>query len=203
MPRMSGHQLLDCIRQNPLLSEVLLVLMSADNTVPVSEQKGSTFISKPIRSKDLPRIWQNSKATISKATRPLRRVVGGSKKRFQQDGFDLNLSYICPNLIAMGLPAEGRVEGLYRNPIQEVASFFDTFHKEHFMIYNLCMERTYDAKHFGGKVRHYPFADHQPSPLALMFDFCADLESWLGSHPSNVAAVHCRGGKGRTGTMVC
>ena len=37
-----------------------------------------------------------------------------------------------------------------------------------------------------------------------MFDFCADVRAFMDADPAhNVIAVHCKGGKGRTGTMVC
>ena len=36
-----------------------------------------------------------------------------------------------------------------------------------------------------------------------MLEFTASVRSWLEADPKNIIAVHCKGGKGRTGTMIC
>lgn len=46
----------------------------------------------------------------------LRTVVSGKKNRFKEGGFNLDLTYVCPRVVAMAFPADG-VEGMYRNPI--------------------------------------------------------------------------------------
>lgn len=44
----------------------------------------------------------------------LRQCVSLKKKRLVKGGFDLDMTYITSNIIAMGYPAEG-IEGKYRN----------------------------------------------------------------------------------------
>eukprot|EP00002_Diphylleia_rotans_P035867 TRINITY_DN7866_c0_g1_i3.p1 TRINITY_DN7866_c0_g1~~TRINITY_DN7866_c0_g1_i3.p1 ORF type:complete len:786 (+),score=97.83 TRINITY_DN7866_c0_g1_i3:85-2442(+) len=131
----------------------------------------------------------------------LRQVVSGKKKRFQQCGFDLDLSYITDRIIAMGFPAEA-VEGIYRNPMSEVVRFLDTQHKDHYKVYNLCSERKYESSRFHERVAVYPFDDHCPPPFDIIETFCQDVRAWLDLHPENVIAIHCKAGKGRTGTMI-
>ena len=71
------------------------------------------------------------------------------------------------------------------------------------MIINLCSERTYQASKFNNRVRRFPFDDHNPPPLPVMLKFCIFVEEFLNSNKKNVVAIHCKGGKGRTGTMIC
>lgn len=47
----------------------------------------------------------------------------------------------------MGFPSEN-IEGIYRNPMKEVQNFLEEFHKDHYMVYNLCSEKEYDISKF-------------------------------------------------------
>ena len=48
----------------------------------------------------------------------------------------------------------------------------------------------------------FPFDDHNPCALAVIEKFCTSVDTYLALHPDNVIAVHCKAGKGRTGTMI-
>jgi hypothetical protein len=76
---------------------------------------------------------------IVRFARGLRKLVGANKRRYQKDGFDLDLTYVTPTCIAMSLPAEGH-EANFRNPLDDVARFFNTKHPDAYCIFNLCAE---------------------------------------------------------------
>lgn len=135
-------------------------------------------------------------------TQAARNTVSQNKRRYQKDGFDLDLCYITKRVIAMSFPSSG-VRGMYRNPIQEVARFLDAKHKGSYLIFDLCSERNYDASIFHGRVERVFIDDHNVPSIRDMIDFCIKVRKWLSEKEDHVIAVHCKGGKGRTGTMIC
>lgn len=69
----------------------------------------------------------------SKFAGAIRNKVSKKKRRFEDDGFSLDLSYITDRIVAMGFPSEG-TEGLYRNPMSQVQVFFRQRHRDRYMI---------------------------------------------------------------------
>ncbi|PRQ22938.1 putative phosphoric monoester hydrolase [Rosa chinensis] len=154
-------------------------------------------------------IVDSSKSAVKAVQVKARHVVSQNKRRYQEGGFDLDMTYITENIIAMGFPAGdmssgffGYVEGFYRNHMEEVIKFFETHHKGKYKVYNLCSERLYDASLFEGKVASFPFDDHNCPPIHLISLFCRSAYSWLKEDIENVVVVHCKAGMARTGLMI-
>ncbi|XP_021288941.1 phosphatidylinositol 3,4,5-trisphosphate 3-phosphatase and protein-tyrosine-phosphatase PTEN2A [Herrania umbratica] len=154
-------------------------------------------------------IVDSSKNAVKAVQVKARHVVSQNKRRYQEGGFDLDMTYITENIIAMGFPAGdmssgffGYVEGFYRNHMEEVIKFFETHHKDKYKVYNLCSERLYDASLFEGKVASFPFNDHNCPPIQLIISFCQSAYSWLKEDIENVVVVHCKAGMARTGLMI-
>ncbi|EEA07297.1 dual specificity phosphatase, catalytic domain-containing protein [Cryptosporidium muris RN66] len=132
----------------------------------------------------------------------LLRLQVGLNKRFYEDGeFCLDLVFITDRIIAMGLPAVD-IEATYRNPLDEVSLFFSVKYPFHHLVVNLCNERANYSSTYFHSILTCPFPDHQVPTLSSMFILCYILFEYLKFDKENVVAVHCKGGKGRTGLVV-
>lgn len=130
--------------------------------------------------------WQTAKADYSKSPKELvktikrghgiKTAVSKEKRRFREDGFNLdlsckldhpNLADITPRIIAMGFPSSG-AEAFYRNPAGKVVKWVKKYHEGHFKVYNLCAERAYNLDLFDGNVVKFGFDDHQACALTMV-----------------------------------
>ena len=124
-------------------------------------------------------------------------------KRTSENGFDLDLTYIKPNIIVIGYPYEN-FEGLFKSHgMDKVVRFLDLRHLNYYRVYNLCSERSYDSSKFHMRAITYPFDANCPPPFELIQQFCEDVSAFLKADDRNVAVVHCCNGVQRTGVMVC
>ncbi|KAF9621914.1 hypothetical protein IFM89_029134 [Coptis chinensis] len=133
------------------------------------------------------RLVDSSRNAVKAVQVKARHIVSQNKRRYQEGGFDLDMTYITENIIAMGFPAGdissglfGYLEGFYRNHMEEVIRFFETNHK----------------------VASFPFEDHNCPPIQLILLFCQSVYSWLKEDIENVIVVHCKAGVARTGLMI-
>ncbi|XP_071950976.1 phosphatidylinositol 3,4,5-trisphosphate 3-phosphatase TPTE2-like [Antedon mediterranea] len=135
---------------------------------------------------------------VNKASR---RMVSENKRRYREEGFDLDLTYITDRIIATSFPSSGK-QKLYRNSIKEVSKFLEFKHCNHYKVYNLCSEKHYDESYFQFRVQRVMIDDHNVPHLVELQKFTANAKEWIEKDPKNVIVVHCKGGKGRTGTCI-
>ncbi|XP_042301411.1 phosphatidylinositol 3,4,5-trisphosphate 3-phosphatase TPTE2-like isoform X2 [Sceloporus undulatus] len=177
------------------------IVYSSSDLSGLSQIPRTVIIFRILRIIILIRVFRlaSEKERLEKVTR---RMVSENKRRYIKDGFDLDLTYVTARVIAMSFPSSGQ-QAFYRNPIKEVAKFLDTKHEGHYKVYNLCSERGYDPKFFHYRVERIFIDDHNVPTLKEMLKFTASVRKWMQEDENNVIAIHCKGGKGRTGTMVC
>lgn len=98
-------------------------------------------------------------------------------------------------------------------------NFLDNKHGENWCIWEFRAEGTgYPDKEVYGRIHHYPFPDHHPPPFALIPAIMGSMKNWLqrlddpekdqdkssdDGKGRRVAVVHCKAGKGRSGTVAC
>lgn len=100
----------------------------------------------------------------------------------------------------MGLPATS-LESMFRNNMEDVSKFLEKRHAKHYTVFNLT-ENAYEASLFQGPVRHMGWLDHNAPPLLKLIEIVTAMHEFLEADPLNVVAIHCRAGRGRTGTVI-
>jgi protein-tyrosine phosphatase len=132
----------------------------------------------------------------------LRQIVAGPRARHPEAGLDL--CYVTDSIIATSGPSGTFPQIAYRNPLKELVSFLDSKHADDWAIWEFRAEGTgYPDEEVYGRVRHYPWPDHHPPPFALIPLIVGSMRNWLHEKDGRVVVVHCKAGKGRSGTVSC
>ncbi|KAI6244703.1 Phosphatidylinositol 3,4,5-trisphosphate 3-phosphatase and dual-specificity protein phosphatase PTEN [Erysiphe necator] len=138
----------------------------------------------------------------------LRQIVAGPRARHTKA--DLDLCYVTPQIIATSGPSGSYPRRAYRNPLDQFVKFLDLNHGNDWAIWEFRAEGAgYPDEEVYGRVWHYPWPDHHPPPFNLVPVILTGIRKWLQDNPDGqeenkrVAVVHCKAGKGRSGTMVC
>ncbi|KAF2683995.1 hypothetical protein K458DRAFT_339088 [Lentithecium fluviatile CBS 122367] len=132
----------------------------------------------------------------------LRQIVAGPRARHPEAGLDL--CYVTDNIIATSGPSGTYPQRAYRNPLDTLVKFLDSKHGHDWAIWEFRAEGTgYPDSEVYDRVYHYPFPDHHPPPFALIPNIMASMRNWLREKEGRVVVVHCKAGKGRSGTASC
>ncbi|MCJ1395816.1 Telomerase protein component 1 [Xylographa bjoerkii] len=136
----------------------------------------------------------------------LRSIVAGPRLRNPEAGLDL--CYVTDNIIVTSGPSSTYPQRAYRNPTDALVKFLDEKHGEKWAIWEFRAEGTgYPDTEVHGRIRHFPFPDHHPPPFALIPNIMASMRNWLKDPDTKkdgaVVVVHCKAGKGRSGTVAC
>ena len=86
--------------------------------------------------------------------------------------------------------------------------WLDYKHGKNWSIWEFRAEGTgYPDSEVYDRIHHYPWPDHHPPPFALVPNIMASMRNWLKEdtpeQTKRVVVVHCKAGKGRSGTMAC
>ena len=132
-----------------------------------------------------------------------RHCVSGNHIRYIDDEYDLDLSFITDKLVASGCPAFGK-EQLYRNPHRKMERFCNSHFGDNYYVFNLCSEKERQYTDlFGNRVFNFPHPDHYAAPLELLFQCVLKAVELLLSPARPTLIIHCKAGKGRSGTIIC
>lgn len=138
----------------------------------------------------------------------LRAVVAMPKQTCSQDTLLLDLSYITPRIIVAAGPSSDVFLNLFRSPLHKVVDYlnrnYSSESQTHWHMWNLRGEGAgYDSALVDGHWTHHPFPDHMPPTLELMATIVHEIDAFLMKDLRNVALIHCKEGKGRSGTICC
>jgi protein-tyrosine phosphatase len=132
----------------------------------------------------------------------LRQIVAGPRARHPEAGLDL--CYVTDKIIATSGPSGTYPQRAYRNPLDSLVKFLDAKHGTDWAIWEFRAEGTgYPDSEVYNRVYHYPFPDHHPPPFALIPNIMASMRNWMKENDNRVVVVHCKAGKGRSGTISC
>ncbi|KAI9883747.1 MAG: hypothetical protein M1823_004482 [Watsoniomyces obsoletus] len=132
----------------------------------------------------------------------LRKLVAGPRIHHAETGLDL--CYVTDQIIATSGPSSSYPQRAYRNPLSSLVRYLDEKHGVDWAIWEFRAEGTgYPDDEVYGRIWHFPWPDHHPPPFQLIPGIMGSMRDWLEGGEKRVVVVHCKAGKGRSGTIAC
>ncbi|XP_054645569.1 putative tyrosine-protein phosphatase auxilin isoform X4 [Dunckerocampus dactyliophorus] len=114
---------------------------------------------------------------------------------------ELDIAYITSRIIVMTYPAESVQIG-YQNHVEDIRSFLDSRHADHYTVFNLS-QRNYRGAKFSNRVSECNWPSRQAPSLHNLFAVCKNMHNWLKQNPKNVCVITCSDGRAPSGILVC
>ncbi|XP_028259416.1 putative tyrosine-protein phosphatase auxilin isoform X4 [Parambassis ranga] len=114
---------------------------------------------------------------------------------------ELDIAYITSRIIVMTYPAESVQIG-YQNHVEDIRSFLDSRHADHYTVFNLS-QRNYRGAKFSNRVSECNWPSRQAPSLHNLFAVCKNMHNWLKQNPKNVCVITCSDGRSPSGILVC
>uniref|UniRef100_H3DL76 Auxilin n=1 Tax=Tetraodon nigroviridis TaxID=99883 RepID=H3DL76_TETNG len=114
---------------------------------------------------------------------------------------ELDIAYITSRIIVMTYPAESVQIG-YQNHVEDVRSFLDSRHADHYTVFNLS-QRNYRGAKFSNRVSECNWPSRQAPSLHNLFAVCKNMHNWLRQNPKNVCVITCSDSRAPSGVLVC
>uniref|UniRef100_A0A665V454 Auxilin n=1 Tax=Echeneis naucrates TaxID=173247 RepID=A0A665V454_ECHNA len=114
---------------------------------------------------------------------------------------ELDIAYITSRIIVMTYPAESVQIG-YQNHVEDIRSFLDSRHADHYTVFNLS-QRNYRGAKFSNRVSECSWPSRQAPSLHNLFAVCKNMHNWLKQNPKNVCVITCSDGRAPSGVLVC
>ncbi|KAF3482701.1 phosphatidylinositol 3,4,5-trisphosphate 3-phosphatase and dual-specificity protein phosphatase [Arthroderma uncinatum] len=140
--------------------------------------------------------------TVTEAKAEAEAETAADHDAFQLKRFNPEIN----DVIATSGPSSTYPKRAYRNPTEDLVRFLDSKHGEDWSIWEFRAEGTgYPDDEVYGRIHHFPWPDHHPPPFALIPSLMASMRNWLNGEGKSkrIAVVHCKAGKGRSGTVAC
>ncbi|KAK9462368.1 putative phosphoinositide 3-phosphate phosphatase protein [Lipomyces oligophaga] len=136
----------------------------------------------------------------------LRSAIASPRARYYDPVADtyLDLAYLDKNIIVCSMPTSEFPAIMYRNSLSDLRKLLSLRHGNHWHVWEFRSEGTgYEDSELFNRVSHFPFPDHNPPPFILIPQVISSIHQYLSQNEENVAVLHCKAGKGRSGTMFC
>ncbi|KAH3676181.1 hypothetical protein WICMUC_002203 [Wickerhamomyces mucosus] len=129
-----------------------------------------------------------------------------TKSNHDEKLYTLDISCITDRLIVCSYPTSKWPKSIFRNGFKELQDYLDDTFDNNWKIFNLRendFKGEYDVRTLSlqSKIEIHPLRDHNSPSFQMILDILKRISSHLNKNKKNIAVIHCKLGKGRSGLV--